>query len=279
MPRVGQMLLNRAAVLALLFVVCGASASRDQTEHWTLNVYVENDLFSETDQDYTSGIRASWVSPDLADYLEDPSLPGWIRYVNRRLTFFHGTKEGLQRNVIFSVGQTIYTPEDLNRTDLIEDDRPYAGWLFASMGYQTRNHNQLDTLEARLGVVGPGARGQQGQDFIHDLRGFEKFGGWDNQLRNEPGAIFLWEHKRKFRRQYSENSRFGVDVVGHSGISLGNVRTYVNAGAEARLGWAIPNDFGTSALRPGGDNTTPDVIWDPRETAGRNWGGHLFFSF
>jgi lipid A 3-O-deacylase len=268
-------------VLALfsLLAISPVYADRNQTEHWTLNLYVENDLFSETDQDYTSGIRASWVSPDLQDYLDDPSLPGWIRKINRRLTFFHKTRKGLKRNVTFSIGQTIYTPEDWTRTDPIPDDRPYAGWLFASMGYQTRNDDQLDTLETRFGVVGPAAHGKEGQDFIHDLRGFEKFEGWHNQLRNEPGVVFLWEHKRKYKHLYNPNSRFGFDLIGHSGISLGNVRTYLNAGAELRLGWAIPDDFGTSALRPGGDNSTPDVIWDPRVTADRSWGAHVFVSF
>ena len=109
-----------------------AADSTDKTDDsnrpaWTVNLYVENDLFSETDQDYTSGIRMSWVSPDLADYIESDELPSWVKSINKRLTFFHRSHEGLQRNVIVSVGQQIYTPQDLNRTDLIEDDRPYAG--------------------------------------------------------------------------------------------------------------------------------------------------------
>ena len=70
---------------------------------WTLNVYLENDLFSETDQDYTSGIRASWVSPDVADYLDDKSLPAWVRQFNEKLRFFHKSRVGLQRNLTLSI--------------------------------------------------------------------------------------------------------------------------------------------------------------------------------
>ncbi len=262
-----------------LLMTSSLQAARDQTEHWTLNLYVENDLFSETDQDYTSGLRASWVSPDIADYLDDPALPKWIESINKRLVFFHKQKAGLQRNLIFSLGQTIYTPQDLTRTDLIVDDRPYAAGLVASLGYQTRTDDQLDTLETRFGVVGPAAQGQRAQDFIHDVRGFEKFQGWDNQLRNEPGVIFIWEHKRKRTHLYNPNSRFGFDAIGHGGVAVGNVRTYMNAGAELRLGWSIPSDFGTSALRPGGDNSTPAAIWDPRATTDRRWGAHAFVAF
>lgn len=265
--------------MALLATAASAFAARDQTESWTLNLYFENDLFANTDEGYTNGMRASWVSPDLHDYLEDPALPGWIRSINERLTFFHEARTGLQRNLAFSLGQTLFTPQDLTREDVIEDDRPYAGWLFVSMGYQTRNRNQLDTLEASFGIVGPAALGEELQNVMHDLRGFDRFEGWDNQLENEPGILFLWEHKRKLEYEYHENSRFGFDLIGHAGIALGNVRTYLNAGAEFRVGWAIPDDFGTSALRPGGDNSTPAVIWDPRIAADRKWGFHFFLSF
>jgi lipid A 3-O-deacylase len=270
--------LEQFILAVMLIVSIPAYASKDQTEQWTLNLYLENDLFSNTDEGYTNGLRAAWVSPDVSDYLEDETLPAWIRSVNQRLTFFHKNREGLKRNVIFSIGQTLLTPQDLNRVDVVENDRPYAAWLFASMGYQTRNDQQMDTLKVSLGMVGPAAIGQQSQDFIHKLRGFETFKGWDNQLTNEFGAIFLWEHKNKFLRQHNESSRFGFDAISHTGIALGNVATYVNAGAEFRLGWSIPNDFGTSALRPGGDNSAPGTIWDPRETDLRRWGMHAFAS-
>jgi lipid A 3-O-deacylase len=272
--------LSMSALLALVLALptTTAGASKDQTTDWTLNLYLENDLFSNTDEGYTNGVRASWVSPDVTDYLDDETLPSWIRSINQRLTFFHKTREGLQRNVTFSLGQTLYTPRDLERTDLIEDDRPYAAWLFVSLGYQTRTDLQLDTLETRFGVVGPAALGQQAQDLVHDLRGFKKFQGWDNQLANEPGVMFIWEHKRKMRPVYYDNSRFGFDVIGHSGIALGNVATYVNFGAEVRLGWSIPDDFGTAALRPGGDNSAPYSVWDPSRKGRRQWGVHAFAS-
>lgn len=242
-------------------------------------MYFENDLFSNTDEGYTNGFKVSWVSPDLHDYLEDPTLPRWIREINDRLTFFHEARTGLQRNLTFSVGQTLFTPQDLTRGEVIEDDRPYAGWLFASIGYQTRRDNQLDTLEASLGVVGPAALGEATQNLFHELRDIDRFQGWDNQLANEPGLLFLWEHQRKLEYEYHENSRFGFDVIGHAGIALGNVASYINAGAEVRIGWAIPDDFGTAAVRPGGDNSTPDASWDPRSRSGKKWGAHAFLSF
>ena len=273
-------LVLRHALLAL--VLCfftGLSIAKDDpAERWTLNLYFENDLFSESDQDYTNGIRFSWVSPDLADYIDDPALPQWIRSVNKRLLFFHPSPDGLQRNVVVSLGQTIYTPEDIDATEVVKDNRPYAGWLFTSFAYHTKNDNQLDSLQVDIGVVGPAALGQEAQDWVHDLRGFEKFQGWDNQLEDEFGLVLAYEHKRRLFDVQSANSDFGYDFISHAGVALGNVSTYLNVGGEFRIGWLIPNDFGTSAVRPGGDNSAPDANWDPRYNVDGNWGLHFFAS-
>ncbi len=252
-------------------------AIRDQKDRWTLNLYFENDLFSQTDQDYTNGIRASWVSPDLEDYIDDPQIPQAIKQINRKLTFFHKSHRGLQRNIIVSLGQTMYTPRDRMATELIEDDRPYAGWLYSSFSFQSKNDVQLDTVEAQFGVIGPASLAEQAQNFIHDLRGFDRFLGWDNQLGNEPGLLFLWEHKHKLVKPTADPENLSYDFIGHTGVALGNVAAYLNIGAEFRVGWLIPADFGTSAVRPGGDNSAPDVTWDPRER-GKGWGMHAFVS-
>jgi hypothetical protein len=250
---------------------------RDQKDRWTLNLYFENDMVSETDQDYTNGVRVSWVSPDLENYIADPRLPPWIRQINRNLTFFHKSHRGLQRNIIVSLGQTMYTPKDREASQLIGDDRPYAGWLYSSFSFQSKNDVQLDTIEAQFGVIGPASLAQEAQNTIHDLRGFERFQGWDNQLGNELGVLFLWEHKRKFFKPIADSQTFSYDLIAHSGIAIGNVADYLNFGAEWRMGWLIPSDFGTSAVRPGGDNSAPDVTWDPRER-GKAWGMHAFIS-
>lgn len=241
--------------LALCLAAFGAGANDDP---WTINVYFENDLFGETDQNYTNGIRLSWVSPDTASYYDDPAFPTWVRAVNRKLRFFNGDGENLEHNLVISLGHLIYTPSDISATGLLLDERPYAGYLYAGFAYHTRSQDQLDTVEINLGVVGPAAQGEEAQDLIHDLRGFDKFQGWDNQLENEPAVTLLYEHKRRlFRASLVEDSRVQHDFIGHGGISLGNVATYVNFGGEYRIGWDLPDDFGTSAVRSGGDNSAP----------------------
>ena len=263
----------------LLFFSTLSHAKEGAEDLWTFNLYFENDLFSESDQDYTNGIRLSWVTSDLSDYIDDPALPQWLRSINKRLTFFHPEPDGLQRNAVVSIGQTIYTPEDIEATEVVQDDRPYAGWLYTSFAYHSKDRNQLDSLEIQLGIIGPSALGEDAQDWVHDLRGFAQFQGWDNQLRDEFGLLLAYEHKRKILEHQSNNSHFGYDLITHAGLAFGNIGIYTNAGAEVRVGWRIPRDFGTSAVRPAGDNSAPDAHWDPRYLKDGKWGLHFFASF
>jgi hypothetical protein len=224
----------------------------------TLNLYLENDLFGETDLHYTNGIRVSCVSPDLNSYLDDERLPPWVREVNDKLRFFHGLKDDdhpdLQRNLVISMGQLMFTPSDKEAREVIQNDRPYAGFLYLGFGYHTRDDEQLDTIEVNVGMVGPASLAEESQDFIHKIRAIDKFNGWDNQLENELGLQFIYEHKHRFKLTSSWPHQ---DFIAHSGVSLGNVATYLNVGGEYRIGWQLPEDFGTAAVRPGGDNSAP----------------------
>ncbi len=243
-----------------------------------VNFYLENDLFAKQDSDYTAGFKLAWVSPNLGDFSTDRCLPPWLRAANRYLTRLHpGPKDSQydRRNVVFTLGQAMYTPRDRARSDLIVEDRPYAGWSYLGFAYNARNDWQMETVEINLGMVGPASGARQAQDFIHKLRGFELFNGWDNQLRNELGVVATYERKHKWF-QTPVASGLDYDFITHAGISLGNVRTSLNAGGEIRFGWNIPDDFGSSPIRPAGDNNAPHPSAKPFDP--RVGGIHAFIS-
>ena len=236
----------------------------------TFTFSLENDLFGDTDQQYTSGIQIGWISADVDHYQQALDLPHWMF---KYLPFI--PVKGAQKNIGVNIGQKIFTPEDLESRVVIEDDRPYAGWLYGALSFISKTESQLDTLEFQAGIIGPAALGEQAQNSIHDLRGFATAKGWDNQLENEPGLAIIYE--RKWRPWKSANpSGFGYDVITHLGGAIGNVYSYANAGAEARIGWNLPADFGTSLMRPGGNSSAPATYNDPRLNSQRNFGAHLF---
>lgn len=218
------------------------------------NVYFENDLFGGTDSNYTNGVKFSWVSANLKDYTQDPCLPHWVRQMNRIFESFHPGKY-TSRNMVVTAGQLMFTPRDRSHADLNSNDRPYAGWLYLGLGYNARNTKQMDTVEINLGVVGPAALARQTQNYIHDLRGIPRFNGWDNQLSNELGFQLVAERKNRIWQASGAGLQF--DAITHYGASLGNIRTSLNTGLEFRAGNRIPNDFGTSPIRPTGDSNAP----------------------
>ncbi len=220
-----------------------------------INFYLENDLVSGSDSDYTNGVKVSWVSANLKDYTSDPCLPHWVRALNRAFESVHPGKYA-SRNMVVTAGQAMYTPSDKLATGIVKDDRPYAGWLYLGLGYNARDARKMETVEVNIGMVGPASLAEKSQDFIHNLRGIERFNGWDNQLHNELGLQIVAERKNKF---WISDNKFGpeFDAISHYGLSLGNVATYANVGVELRAGSRLPNDFGTAPIRPGGDSNAP----------------------
>lgn len=269
-----------ASLIAVASADAMADAPQDTEPRCTGGVfsfYLENDLFYNTDRNYTSGIKLSWVSPDLKDFTSEKCLPALLKPAEqkiRELLLLDPFTGALSRNVVVSIGQEIYTPGDRTRRDLIRDDRPYAGWLYLGLGYNKRFRafspwvERLDSTELRLGMIGPASFARQAQDLVHDVRGFPRFVGWNNQLRNEPGAQLILERKYKARIDSG-------DLIAHFGGSAGNVATYLNAGLEVRIGVGIPNDFGSSPARPAGNNTAPGTFpAGARPSDSR--GAHLF---
>ncbi len=262
-----------AIVLLAATGIAPATAGRSPAESSTFSLMFENDLFGDTDEQYTSGIQIGWLSRDLRHYAEANRLPRWLLPIAARLPWIN--TPGSQHNVGVTIGQKIYTPKDTESRALVRDDRPYAGWLYGGVSFISKTAARLDSFELQAGVVGPASLAEDAQNFIHDLRDLHKPKGWDNQLENEPALALVYDHKRRpFRIDLP--SRWGYDLIAHAGGAIGNVYTYVNAGAEVRLGWNLPNDYGTAIIRAGGDLGAPTAAGDPRLDGGRSFGVHAF---
>jgi lipid A 3-O-deacylase len=172
-----------------------------------------------------------------------------------------------QRNLAFSIGQKMYTPEDITRRDLIVDDRPYAGWLYGSVAFHTKTYKRLDTFEAQVGFTGDLSLAEQAQDFVHSIRNIEKANGWDNQIDTELGFALIYDRKQRLIPRYDFYEQWGLDFIAHA--AAGTVFSHVNAGLEFRVGWNLLTDFGTALIRPAGDTNAPADTKDPRYQKGK----------
>ncbi|MBF6025448.1 lipid A deacylase LpxR family protein [Lysobacter niastensis] len=269
--------LQTAAALSLcLFLPAqaqGREACTSGRPRPIINLRVDNDMAGGQDQGYTNGVQLTLVSPNLRDYTDDPCIPRLAKLANRYLGVLH-PKSFDQLNMISTLTHRIYTPTDFSRSELIEDDRPYAGVLVMGSGYNAREGDQLRTTQLQVGIVGPAAMGKQAQNGVHQLIGADKFRGWGNQLENE--LVFRLVHER-MRRFSTDNGvgGWGWDTIAHYGGSFGNLATYLNTGAEFRFGVNLPDDFGSTPMRPAGENTAPTRDARSQYVPG----AHLFVTF
>ena len=219
---------------------------------------VENDVFNRfgpTDRDYTSGIRFGWMSGPT-------TLPPWLVSVTEFPTFF-GEMEPTRtdRRWGLSIGQNIYTPENILATNRIVGDRPYAGWLYLAGALQYthyRKNEKGDEIQARqdtwlfdVGIVGPSAGGEWVQNNVHNLIRVDRAAGWQHQLHDEPTFGLAFERRwRTAARTLFESPRVEFDFVPRMSAALGNVATYASVGGQARIGRNLNVDFGAARPRP-----------------------------
>lgn len=242
-------LLGTAAALSLS---TPSVAQQSDDPRGAFNIVIENDVFAATDRHYTNGLRFDYLT---APWSEDG-------FVGRILAWLPGNDSGRAR-VGWQFGQSIFTPNDTEASELLPDERPYAGWLYAGMSvvYSTSNH--IDTWSLNIGTVGPRAKGEEVQNGFHDLINSNEAAGWSNQIDDKGGVVLVVERKWRAIAE-SEMIGLGVDMMPHIGLSLGNIEQYANAGFTVRIGKDLRNDFGPPRIHPSLPGTSffvPEDSW------------------
>lgn len=237
-----------ALCTALSFFLAAAafsSAARAQSgavpggQSGAFSILFENDIFDNTDHDYTNGVELG--------YTTSPSdTPEWAVWAARRLPFFAQSGDVRTR---YAIGQSIFTPTDISVANPAPTERPYAGYLYGTMGLVADNGMNLDQLQVTLGMVGPASLAQDSQNFVHDIIHDQDAMGWHTQLRDEPGLIISYE---RALRIIPPQSVFGavLDLEPHYGAAIGNVYDYANLGLMARFGFNLPKDYGPLRIQP-----------------------------
>ena len=233
--------LRQIALLAAAasFATQLAYAADDTPEHGTISVLFENDVFYNTDRDYTNGVQFAYTSGP------DDNFDTAVR-VARLLPFF--SQDGVVRTD-YALGQNIYTPADLKAADPPITQRPYAGFLYGALGLIDETDTHIDQIQLQLGVVGPDSLAEQTQDLVHRIIHDTIPQGWSYQLHNEPALVLTDE---RAWRAFESGSLFGLafDIDPHVGGAVGNVYDYVNAGAMGRIGFNLPDDYGPPRIEP-----------------------------
>ena len=216
-----------------------------------IHVYVENDSRRiggpGSDNAYTNGVKISYI-------FAEENVPNWAAAVINRSEEVRKAIEGSKTNYGFSLGQQIYTPNDILNKNLIPDDRSYAAWLYLGFSAQFQNSAQSHALELDIGVIGSEALGRPVQNGFHQIIGVDQAEGWENQMKTEPAIELSYQQRLRFLEVTLSEQKY-IDVVPFFGGGLGNVSIDVHAGGMVRLGNLLNEDLGPA--RPSmtnGDN-------------------------
>jgi hypothetical protein len=252
--------LRRLALGAAALTVASPTLARAQDEaqapserqKGVFSLILENDsLSSGADRNYTSGIKFSYVRP-----AED--IPGWLSAGEALITKTTGARPEFWG---IGLGQSIFTPVDIDQNPAPPDQHPYAGWLYVQMLLGTIQDRSdgffpryADLYELEFGMVGPSALGRQAQRGIHQLLNAPDPQGWDSQLHDEFAFAVSYERRWSSLRYFTDVVPGGLEAVlsPSVGATLGTLRTEARAGATAQIGYRILNayEIGPPRVRP-----------------------------
>ncbi|HAS40351.1 MAG TPA: hypothetical protein DCS93_07720 [Microscillaceae bacterium] len=212
----------------------------------SIDFQYDNDLFTQTDQYYTQGIRWQYTSSQLKRF-----------FLNRMLLKLPNQSQmGNTRTI--KLQHAVFTPTNLGVALPLRNDRPYAGYLTLAYAQQQIDtlHQQILMSGIQIGSIGRPAFAEGMQKTIHDVVNSEQPQGWDNQIAPEAllGYQLYYQKAILGKIQRSHLHLFGQ-------INLGNLLTSALVGVgfqlknrpKARLRWQLS---GSTQIQWIGHNAT-----------------------
>lgn len=116
-----------------------------------------------------------------------------------------------------SAGQKMYTSYWGQVPRAADQDRPFAGYLYAGIAYSIfyKNESVLKT-SVEIGVVGPDSYAQDAQRFLHKTVGFYTPAGWDYQIKNEVAINFAANYSKLVLR--TNDNIFDLSGQGYANL-------------------------------------------------------------
>jgi hypothetical protein len=228
----------------------------------TWRVEFDNDLFFKSDNKFTSGISMQRHS-NLARSWDDVRAPAWAKFGQR----LPGLRTpNAYRRMGVSIGQNLQTPDDLEATELVLDDVPYAAALGIELNWTAFDDKVFRGYGLLAGVVGPLAAGKPLQQLFHDLGDSAEARGWDHQLANELVVNFNGMYKRKLVT-VGNPTAWSADLAIDADFGVGTALVFAETALELRAGLNVPRGFAFTP-DPIGRTLAYDATFSGSATAG-----------
>ena len=230
-------MLHASVALALAASVGSAQAQQTPALQDKVHFFTyENDSRFMTDRFYTSGVqfsikRSTDERGDLA------------RSVTWRLCRWVGCDASGVFTSQANLGQLIYTPRDITRSEPQPFDRPWGGLLYYEQAYSFLSADQrsLTTLTGQIGATGRLSLAEPAQKAFHRLLDRPRPQGWDNQIGGSLAAMLSAE-QRTARPALSFDLPRDVrlNTATYWRVAAGNIQTYAAAGVAVVMGKDLP---------------------------------------
>lgn len=167
-------------VLMQAWLVAGIAYGQSGSPVRLFRIYEDNDFMNitgqGTDQAYSNGTRIDLFFTKKHDSRFFPDR--WMPKAGDGSIDVFG----------YSLMQQMYTPLDIRKTYYQPDDYHYAGALFMTHSLASYNPQKRYSLQTELllGIRGPASLAGDAQKFVHNLMGYVRPRGWDNQLVTLP---------------------------------------------------------------------------------------------
>lgn len=208
---------------------------------------LENDVLTGSDDNYTNGFGATWVSDNIASYDDDKFVSQWGRFWD--FLPFVGD-DGYTTYASWTLAQEMHTPSDITLSDPPLSDQPYAGVLYVDSVMYARSERWTHAWQLQLGVTGDKSGAASMQHRVHRAIGSDEPMGWDTQLPGEAiiNLGFTTAHLWK-QGNVGESAQWRLVPV--ASVGLGNYFTGVGAGMYGEIGWNMVDALGGTSLRSG----------------------------
>lgn len=180
--------------------------------------YYENDFVAVTDYYYTSGMNIELVKPSLK---KNPVNKIFFRLPGAKM------KYGLALN------HFAFTPRHIYYSDILYNDRPYAGCIsVSSFRIATDENKKLQLATSlELGLIGPVTFWKPVQTFLHKrLIPAPEPEGWDNQIKND----LILNYKINFEKNLFQSNSFLLN--GNIEAIAGTMNDNLSTGLSIMIG-------------------------------------------
>jgi len=240
--------LPRGLLIIATLLAVGFTPRADAAETGgAVTLTLENDVLTGSDDAYSNGLGATWVSNDLQAYDEHSFVRRW----GRMWSFlpFVGD-EGYSTYASWTLGQEMHTPDDITLATPPPGDQPYAGVLYADSVLYARSERWTHAWTLKLGVTGNASGAASTQREFHEAIGADEPMGWDTQLPSEPVVNVGYTAAYLLKEgEVGESAKWRLVPVGQ--VGMGTYFTGAGLGMYGEIGWNLVDALGGTSLREG----------------------------